>query len=323
MLALAAGLVVGGFAATASPADAVTPPGGIGHQDQSYAPLSGSITGTKPESKLWYDHGAWWAVMGHGSELSIWRLDRGTETWIDTGTIVEARTAGDYRADALAEDDGSVTIATHLFINAGHGVIPPQANPATGARLTRYAYDASTDEYLPAPGFSPAAINDVRTETLVVDRDSTGALWATWTYGLQAWFSHTTAGNDAVWSQPQVVPGAGSLDSDDVSSIVHFDVDRIGIMVSNQMDKKVHFAIHEDGVSDLIWSSEIVPTGVTADDHINLKADGDGRVFAAVKTSENAGSQPLVLLAVRSEAGTWTTDVFGTFSDSHTRPIVL
>jgi PKD repeat protein len=323
LLALVAGLVVGGFAATASPADAVTPPGGIGHQDQSYAPLSGSITGTKPESKLWYDHGAWWAVMGHGSELSIWRLDRGTETWIDTGTIVEARTAGDYRADALAEGDGSVTIATHMFINAGHGVSPPPANPATGARLTRYAYDASTDEYLPAPGFSPAAINDVRTETLVVDRDSTGALWATWTYGLQAWFSHTTAGNDAVWSQPQVVPGAGSLDSDDVSSIVHFDVDRIGIMVSNQMDKKVHFAIHEDGVSDLIWSSEIVPTGVTADDHINLKADGDGRVFAAIKTSEDVASQPLVLLAVRSEAGTWTTDRFGTVSDSHTRPIVL
>jgi PKD repeat protein len=324
LVALVTGLVVGGSAATASPAEAVTPPGGIGHQDQSYAPLSGSITGTKPESKLWYDHAAWWAVMGHGSQLSIWRLDRGTDSWTDTGTIVEARTLGDYRADALAEGDGSVTIATHLFINAGHGVSPPLPNPSTGARLTRYDFDASTDMYVPVPGFVPAAINDLRTETLVVDRDSTGALWATWTYGLQAWFSHTTAGDDAVWSQPQVVPETGTLDSDDVSSIVRFGGSRIGIMVSNQFENwKLFFAVHQDGASDLLWSTETVPIGVKSDDHINLKADGDGRVFAAVKTSENVGSQPLVLLAVRSETGTWTTDRFGTVSNSHTRPIVL
>ena len=35
---------------------------GIGFQDQSYAPLGGSPSGTKPESKLWFNNG-WWASM--------------------------------------------------------------------------------------------------------------------------------------------------------------------------------------------------------------------------------------------------------------------
>src|SRR4051812_38243868 len=110
LIAIVATVALG---ASAGAANADTPAGG--KADQQFTDLSGSITGTKPESKLWYDHDAWWAVMAHGSQLSIWRLDRGTETWVDTNTIVEARTGGDYRADTLVDADGSLTISTHLF----------------------------------------------------------------------------------------------------------------------------------------------------------------------------------------------------------------
>ena len=35
----------------------------IGIEDFSYAPLGGSPTQTKPESKLWFNDGAWWATL--------------------------------------------------------------------------------------------------------------------------------------------------------------------------------------------------------------------------------------------------------------------
>ena len=35
-------------------------------------------------------------------------------------------------------------------------------------------------------------INSARSETLVIDKDSTGKLWATWEQGGQVWVNRTT-----------------------------------------------------------------------------------------------------------------------------------
>lgn len=68
-----------------------------------------------------------------------------------------------------------------------------------------------------------------------------------------------------------------------------------------------------------------------SDDHINLKtlqSDASGRVFAAVKTSLNDGNAPstsaqIDLLVFKPATGSWTSTVFGTIADCHTRPLVL
>ena len=85
---------------------------------------------------------------------------------------------------------------------------------------------------------------------------------------------------------------------------------------------KTYFAVRTDGTADGAWAIEEVPTGYDSDDHINLKADAAGRVYAVVKTSNTSGSAPLVILMVRGTDGTWTSHVVGTYSNSHTRPIV-
>jgi hypothetical protein len=64
------------------------------------------------------------------------------------------------------------------------------------------------------------------------------------------------------------------------------------------------------------------------DDHLSLKTDATGRVYAAVKTSLNDLTDPdpdapLILLLVREPSGTWSSHVFGRVQDKHTRPIVL
>jgi hypothetical protein len=88
----------------------------------------------------------------------------------------------------------------------------------------------------------------------------------------------------------------------------------------------MRFATHDDSALDdtAFGSAEVAVSGSDmADDHINLKADASGRLYAATKTSVDTSSQPFNLLSFRSTGGEWTTRVFGTKADNHTRPIVV
>jgi hypothetical protein len=296
-------------------------PGDIGYEDQTYAPLGRSPTGSKPESKLWFNEG-WWAALFHPGALEhrIHRLDAATQKWVDTGVPIDARDKG--RADALWDPAaGKLYIASHLHTTLGKSTVRRKAG-----RLYRYGYDAATGSYAPDAGF-PVTINAAKSETLVIAKDSTGTLWATWTQDGRAYVNHSTGGDDAVWGTPYVVPGANTaLTTDDIASIVHFGGNRIGVMWSDQNDGAFHFAVHQDGAPEDAWTHEVVPTGgPIADDHINLKADGAGRLYAAVKTAKGSpgSTTPMTMLLVRAADGAWSASTFGTGSDSHTRPIVL
>jgi hypothetical protein len=218
------------------------------------------------------------------------------------------------RSDVLW-DGSKLYVATHVF----------SESPASGSpsNLYRFSYDSGADRYSLDLGF-PAAINNFRTETLVVAKDTTGQLWATWTQQSQVFVNRTLL-NDAVWGTPFALPGGGGLSSDDISSVVSF-AGKIGIMWSDQSDDEMRFATHDDGTLDdtAFSGAEVAVSGSNmADDHINLKADASGRVYAATKTSASTSSQPFNVLSIRSAAGAWTTTVFGTKADNHTRPIVV
>ncbi|MFL5642685.1 MAG: DNRLRE domain-containing protein [Chloroflexota bacterium] len=292
-------------------------PGDIGFQGPSSAGAGTAPTGQKPESKLWYAGGIWWSILYTSSGHHIERLDRTTDTWIDTGVVVDTR--ANSRADTLW--DGQ-----HLYI-ASH---VSSTSPATGypSRLYRYTYNASARSYTLDAGF-PATINNERSETLVIDRDSTGTLWATWVRGGRVYIARTT-GSDTQWGAPftPAVKGSTTLSSDDISSVVAFGPGHIGVMWSNQADSAMYFAVHDDGDATTTWdgSRTAIQGPNEADDHINLKslqADGSGRVFAAVKSSQTAAAAPLIRLLVRDTGGDWASYTFGRVRDHHTRPIVL
>jgi hypothetical protein len=319
LVALPAAIAVLSLLPSAAVAQAAAATGDIGSAGQSYASLTRPPTGSKPESKLWFN-GGWWASMFNAaaSEHRIYKLDPGTARWRDTGVPIDTRPSS--RADALWDAArGKLYIASHIYTTSGR-----RAGKGNSGRVYRYSYNGVTGTYALDPGF-PVVINAAKSETLVIDEDSTGTLWATWTQGRRVYVNHSVGGNDAQWGRPYVVPGAGTaLSSDDISSVIHFGGTKIGVMWSNQVDHAFHFAVHDDGASDAAWSTSVVPTGLSADDHVNLKADGAGQVFAAVKT--NAGRQsgtPMILLLVRSATGSWSSTTFGTAADSQTRPIVL
>ncbi len=271
-------------------------------------------TGEKPESKLWWHDGTWWGNLCHSDgNFHIYRLNMATQTWEDTGVAVDNR-----KSDALMDPaTNKLYIVTHVFSTSA----TPQTCPSQCGRLYRFSYNASSRIFTLDSGF-PVTVTGGRAEAVVLAKDSTGQLWVTYVENRRVMVNRSL-GSDTNWGTPFQLPSssaAGNVSSDDISSIVAFQ-GKIGVMWSNQNTDKFYFAIHNDNDDDMTWQTEEVAAqgnGI-ADDHISLQADSSGRVFAAVKTS----TDPLNLMLVRQPNGQWSTHVFGTDADSHTRPILV
>ena len=230
----------------------------------------------------------------------------------DTGTGLDPR--NNTRGDALWDQaSGKLYVASHVYSSSGSST-----TAANSARLYRYTYSASTDQYTLDTGF-PVTINSARSESLVVDRDSTGQLWITWVQSNQVWVNRSLCNptcNDAAWGTPFVpavnatYPGSTTVGSDDISSLISFG-SRVGVMWSNQAQSAWYFAVHDDSADDTTWgASRQAFQGVNeADDHIHLAtllSGGDGRVFVAVKTSLNSSNQPAIKILERLPlTGAW------------------
>ena len=277
-------------------------------------------TGTKrAESTVWWNDGSWWANMwSSGSRaFHIFRFAPRPKRWVDTGTEL------DHRPDT---DSDVLWDGKHLYVASHKRVrdLSP-ARPGAPTYMYRLSYNRSDRRYTLSAGF-PTVINHSRTETLVIVKDGRGQLWATWQQDDRIYLNHTLPGNERRWATPTPLglPEAQTT-VDDISSLVRLP-DGIGIMWSNQVPAVdgLYFAVHRDGTPATKWSSPEEPLSGsrTADDHINLHADSNGLVYAAVKTS-NIHNDPLTLLLVRSRAGSWTRVLFGTAEECHNRPVVV
>jgi PKD repeat protein len=316
----------------APPSPAVAAPD-VGYEGPSYAGLGTSApTGEKPESKLWFNDGTWWGSLFDSATgtYRIHRLDVPSQTWVNTGTLLDPRP--NTKADTLWHASGKLYVASHVMSSSGGS-----ASAAESSRLYRYSYSTSTRTYSLDADF-PVLINSAKSESLVIDRDSTGRLWATWVQGRQVWVNRTVCNptcDDRNWGAPFVPsvngvhPNSTSVSSDDISAIVAFGGNRVGLMWSNQSESAVFFAVHADSAGDTTWEASrtaIQGSGV-ADDHINLatlQADDGGRVYAVIKTSHSSSSAPLIMVLVRNPSnGAWTSHVHSTKQYNQTRPILL
>lgn len=301
-----------------------------GYRDFSFGSgVTSSPTGEKPESKLWWNDGFWWASLINPSVQGyhIYRFDLPSQGWVDTGTPLDNR--GQSKADALWDASSQkLYVASHIFAEPG----APTTDPGSWSRLYRYSYSLSAKSYSLDADF-PVTVSQATAEAMTVAKDSTGRLWVTWTERNQVRLNHSL-GSDSTWGTPFSLPFADAvnLNWDDISAMLAFAGNKVGVMWSNQSDKKMHFAVHVDGDSDTAWQPEetALPgpgcSGKCADDHINLKsvqADSTGRVFAAIKTSLTLANAPQTMLLVRGKNGAWSSYAFGRVKDGHTRPIVL
>ena len=247
--------------------------------------------------------------------FTVHRLDWATQKWSDTGVVIDDRSQA--KMDVLW--DGS-----KLYVaSAG----PDPALASDSGRIYRFSYAPATQTYTLDPGFPVTAVPGGM-EAIVMDRDTTGTVWITYTRNTSVYVTHSTA-SDTNWSASYPLPAAGAtgLTPDDISSVIAFD-GKVGVMWGNQTDETYYFAYHVDGAPDSEWTGEVAykrPQG--ADDHINIKSiqnDPEGRVFAIVKTSLNGSNDPLNVVLVRKRDGSWDTDnVYGRVQDGETRAILV
>src|SRR6266511_4875373 len=178
-------------------------------------------TGEKPESKLWWNDGSWWGSLWDptSNRYSIHRFDVVTQSWSNTGTSIDTRPSS--KGDALW-DGSRLYFVSHVFSTS-----PGPASSASSGRLYRYSYNPATQTYTLDTGF-PVNVNSSTSETLVLDKDSSGKLWVTWVEGGKVKVNRTL-GNDQTWGQPFNLPvQGGSITADDISSIIAFGGARIG-----------------------------------------------------------------------------------------------
>jgi Ca2+-binding RTX toxin-like protein len=315
-LARVLAVVVGGLALFAlGPAAAAA--ANIGHDGPNYpAGTSGSPSGYKAESKVWFAQGRWFASIYRAStrQYEIYRLNA-AQNWAPTGVVLDNRDSS--RQDVYREGN-SIWVASHIFQeNPGAGT-GPQPQPMTFAR-----YTGTGNSYSPA-AFTVNIHDDLRVETLVIDRGADNRFYATWVNNNQVNVSVssgacTNAGN-CNWATATTVDNDVSVD--DISSLISFDNQaEIGIFWSDQSqpgNEAYRFCVFP------CVSVQTVEQGSKmADDHLDLATDDQGRVYAAGKTKFFTESKPGTLLFVRSPVGNWKTHVVSPVADERTRPIVV
>lgn len=293
--------------------------GGTGYEDYDFGggvdQNDNRITGAKPESKLWFQDGRWWATLWvpSASSYRINYLDAATQRWVDTGVAIDERPRS--RQDVLQAGG-------KLYVASRFGGSPAQN------RLYRYTYVTGTRTWALDAGF-PVNIPGGGTESMTIARDTRGVLWIAYTLDSTVFVSHTT-GSDTAWATPFELPVAEgtSVDADDIAAVIAFS-GKIGVFWSNQSTDKFYFAVRDDNAgsttSAASWKLEIVATGGhVADDHFNLKLAADGRLFATIKTSKTAAADTLVGLFVRASNGAWSPLYnVTTVASNPTRPILL
>lgn len=284
----------------------------VTYQGQSYTSATSNPTGDKPQSKLWYQDGAWWALMLSPNDASVHIYELMVDhTWRDTGTVVDTRS--DSTGDALWN-------GTFLYVASRQASSP--------LRVSRFSYDTNTRTWAPSSGF-PVSVGTGGSESATIAQDTTGTLWVTYTQGKKVLVARTTT-DDRIWTAPfsPNVPDV-SISSDDISAVISFD-GKVGVLWSDQSSQRFGFAIHADGAPDSQWTSETALSGaLLVDDHINLKslaADTQGRIFAAIKMSQDASGVPTatnVAVLTRSGSGSWSLHPVATVADDLTRPIIM
>ena len=260
------------------------------------------------QDKLWFQDGAWWALMvTASSELAVHEL-RPDHTWRPASAPL---TRGPSAVgDIAAGPDGDVSVTF---------------TRPDGLAFAQLAYDAIERTYV----HDPASVVLVTTDsgrTAAIDTDSTGRLWIAYVTDAEVLVT-SSSDRGATWRTPAAPPvGQTDLDAGEIAAVIAFD-QSVAVMWSDQRRSRFSFAVHRDDAPLDQWSLETALEGEElVDDHINLKvAPGpDGStVLAAVKTSfDDVVAQPdapLMLVLARSPSGRWTSHQAGTVADTQNR----
>ena len=133
-------MAIGALLPASAGATAVT----AGFRDFSYCTTVSAPTGQKPESKLWFNDGRWWAVLFNTTarRFEIYGFNKdaqATNAWTSTGVAVDGRRTAE--ADVKWVSNGKLYVVTHIAegattadatVNVKRFGYTPGATPGTG-----------------------------------------------------------------------------------------------------------------------------------------------------------------------------------------------
>ncbi|MBI4893393.1 MAG: hypothetical protein HY821_22420 [Acidobacteria bacterium] len=257
-------------------------------------------TKDKPQSKLWFAHGTWWAWLPVRGGSSVWR--RTEAGWRRQEELDAALRGLPGQADVWAGGDSVRAVL----------VEPSRLAVATlrwDARTARYRAAGAAAEFDPGG----------ETETATIARDGAGRDWFAYNSGGRMW----VRASGRSWTAPIEVSRVAAS-GDDICAVVALPGE-IAVIWSDQEHDAVYFRRHSDRARPEEWAEiEVIEEGnKTADDHIHIAARGDGALFVATKNSVDRVGAPQQVLRVRSAKGRWTNHGYALLTESEqpTRPI--
>ena len=275
-------------------------------------------TADKPQSKIWFAHGSWWALLPTSDGPSVWQ--RTANGWREHIAIRRELQGLPGRADVWSDADGVTAVA-----------VAPGA--LTVFRLHAMASPGPTWKSERLASWSVAATEP--SETATIARDGTGTWWVAAPIGVAAANSATAtrgARDVLVWHSldgvawKQLHPLASGLSADDICVITPVR-NGVGVAWSDQNRDQVMFRRHVDGRPAAVWEpvETIAAGGRTADDHLRTALAPDGTLWLATKNSLDTAEQPQLVLRVRSPRGAWQNLSYAprTRAEEPRRPVVL
>ncbi len=199
-------------------------------------------TKDKPQSKLWFAHGDWWAWLPVKGGSAVWRRAGGE--WRRESHLDQSLMGLPGQADVWADKDGVRAV-----------LAAPDALAVVHLR-----WDRAERKY--RLGGPPARIALPRTsgappdlETATIARDSRGRWWLAYNSRRSMWVRWSRGNPGASWSEPVMITST-KASADDLCAIVAVR-DRVGVIWSDQVQDAILVRWREDRSPPDRWVSGV------------------------------------------------------------------
>jgi hypothetical protein len=271
-------------------------------------------TADKPQSKLWYMHNSWWAILPRSTGPSLWQR---TETgWEEYHYVTNGLQGIPGRVDVWADDMEITAVGVADVAKTNRSMTVFRLKMDT--TKSKVAWESKILSEL-----FPPSVNDL-IETATIVKDGIGNFWVSAVAGtvVCVWGSSDNGEN---WSDPIIL--AKGINEDDISVITNLP-GGVGVIWSDQVRDAVLIRTHTDGDPVKTWQVEqVIESGNdTADDHLNTSLSPDGTLWVATKNEVDLTGKPQFVLRIRSTDGKWSNRPYvikESTTHSPSRPIVV
>jgi hypothetical protein len=267
-------------------------------------------TQDKPQSKIWYAQGSWWAWLAVRGGSGVWK-----------------RTSAGWRRETALDGPLQGLPGQADVWSGGNAVGAVLVEPKRLA-FVLLKWDRQTASYRlgaePARFAMPDEAGKPDLETATIARDARGRWWIAYGWRRRVWVRVSRDRDGTQWHPPAVI-SPHEIHEDDICAAAALP-GGVGVIWSDQNREAVYFRLLR-GPNPSSWRpvETAAQGGKTADDHFNLAVAADGALWAATKNSVDQAGQPQLVLRKRSPRGEWSDLPYGprTLTEEPTRPIVL